>query len=97
MNLFAFSTVLAASTVTTVGAVIVVLLMVGMVIYIIANVRSGREEIGSEIELAPNRKPYLSDEELETRKLDRTLRWALVLLIIGQRYIVAGLTQGAVK
>ena len=35
-----------------------------------------------EIELAPNRKPYLSDEELETTKLNRTLRWALVLLVI---------------
>ena len=82
MNLFAFPTVLAASTVTTVGAVIVVVLMVGMVVYVVANVRAGRDEVGSEIELAPNRKPYLSDEELETRKLDRTLRWALVLLII---------------
>jgi cytochrome c553 len=82
MNLLAFPTVLAASTVTTVGAVIVVVLMVGMVVYIVANVRAGRDEVGSEIELAPNRKPYLSDEELETRKLDRTLRWALVLLII---------------
>ena len=82
MNLLAIPTVLAASTVTTVGAVIVVLLLAGMVIYIVANVRAGRDEIGSEIELAPNRKPYLSDEELETTKLDRTLRWALVLLII---------------
>jgi len=77
-----FPTVLAASTVTTVGATIVVLLLIGFVVYIVANVRAGREETGSEIELAPNRKPYLSDEELETRKLDRTLRWALVLLII---------------
>jgi mono/diheme cytochrome c family protein len=75
-------TVLAASTVTTVGAVIVVVLLAGMVVYIAANIRAGRHEVGSEIELAPNRKPYLSDEELETTKLDRTLRWALVLLII---------------
>jgi cytochrome c553 len=82
MNLLAFSTVLAASTVTTVGATIVVLLLVGMAVYVIANIRSGRDEVGSEIELAPNRKPYLSDEELETKKLDRTLRWALILLVI---------------
>jgi len=57
MNLLAFPTVLAASTVTTVGAVIVVLLLVGMAVYVIANLRAGRDEIGSEIELAPNRKP----------------------------------------
>jgi len=75
-------TVLAASTVTTVGATIVVLLLIGFLVYIVANVRAGREETGSEIELAPNRKPYYSDEELETTKLNRTLRWALVLLVI---------------
>jgi cytochrome c553 len=74
--------VLAASTATTVGAVIVVLLLGGFVVYLLANIRSGRAEVGSEIELAPNRKPYLSDEELETTKLNRTLRWALVLLVI---------------
>lgn len=79
---FVPSTVLAASTVTTVGAVIVVLILVPFVIYVIANVRAGREEAGSEIELAPNRKPYLSDEELETTKLNTTLRWALVTLVI---------------
>jgi mono/diheme cytochrome c family protein len=77
-----FPTVLAASTVTTVGATIVVLLLIGFVVYIFANVRAGREETGSEIELAPNRKPYYTDEELETTKLNRTLRWALVLLVI---------------
>ena len=75
---FASTTVLAASTVTTIGAVIVVLLVGGFVVYVIANIFSGRPEVGSEIELAPNRKPYLSDEELETTKLNRTLRWALV-------------------
>ena len=76
------SAVLAASTVTTVGAVIVVLILVPFVIYVIANVRAGRDETGSEVELAPNRKPYLSDEELETTKLNTTLRWALVTLVI---------------
>ena len=74
--------VLAASTVTTVGATIVVLMLIGFAIYAIANVRAGREETGSEIELAPNRKPYYTDEELETTKLNRTLRWALVLLVV---------------
>ena len=82
MDILTPSAVLAASTVTTVGAVIVVLILVPFVIYVIANVRSGREETGAEVDLAPNRKPYLSDEELETTKLNTTLRWALVTLVI---------------
>ena len=81
-SLLAGVTVLAASTVTVVGAVIVAIILVGFVIYVAVNIRGGREEAGSEIELAPNRKPYLDDEELETSKLDRTLRWALIALVI---------------
>ena len=75
-------TVLAASTVTTIGAVIAVLVGIGAIVFLVANLRASRPEIGSEIELAPNRKPYLNDEELETTRLNRTLRWALVLLVI---------------
>jgi cytochrome c553 len=75
-------TVLAASTVTTVGAVIAAIVGVGAIVYIYANIRASRPELGSEIELAPNRKPYLDDEELETTKLNRTLRWAFILLVI---------------
>ena len=39
-----------------------------------------RPEVGAEIELAPNRKPYYDDEELEGPRLDRFLTFALVLL-----------------
>ncbi len=73
-------TMFAASTVTVVGAVIVALIAVGFALYAIVNIRTGREELGSEIELAPNRKPFLPDEELETTRLNRTLVWAMVLL-----------------
>jgi mono/diheme cytochrome c family protein len=76
------TTVLAASTVTTIGATIVVLIVLGLLVYVWVNVREGRDEVGSEIELAPNRKPYYDDEELETRVLNRTLRWALVLTVV---------------
>ncbi len=38
--------------------------------------------VGSEIELAANRKPYLTDEELEGRKLDRTLSFGLLGLFV---------------
>jgi cytochrome c553 len=64
MTLSTVTTVLAASTVQTVGA----------------NVRAGRDEVGSEIELAPNRKPYFDDEELETTKLNRTLAAGVILM-----------------
>ncbi|MEZ5139440.1 MAG: hypothetical protein R2711_11950 [Acidimicrobiales bacterium] len=43
---------------------------------------SPRPGVGSEIELAANRKAYLSDEELEGRKLDRTLSLGLLGLFI---------------
>ena len=75
-------TVLAASTVTTIGAVIVVLLVLGLSSTCWSTCARAAAEVGSEIELAPNRKPYYDDEELETTVLNRTLRWALVLLIV---------------
>src|SRR5918994_313108 len=75
-------TVLAASTVTVVGAAIASIILIGFVVYVIANIRAGRPEAGSEVELAPNRKPYADDEQLETTVLNRTLRWALVLLVV---------------
>jgi mono/diheme cytochrome c family protein len=81
-SILADVTVLAASTVTAVGAVIVAIILIGFGIYVAVNIRTGRAEAGSEVELAPNRKPYLDDEELETSKLDRTLRWALIALVV---------------
>ncbi len=74
--------VLAASTVQAIGSVIALVAVVGFVVYIISNVRAGREEVGSELELAANLKPYLDDDELETRKLDRALTMGLATLAI---------------
>jgi mono/diheme cytochrome c family protein len=74
------STVLAASTVKSVGSVIAVLVLIGFVWYVAVNIRSGRHEVGSEIELAPNRKPYFDDEGLEGPRLTRVLSTGLVLL-----------------
>lgn len=66
--------ILAASTQRTIGLVIALVVAVGFAIYVLVNVFStGKDEIGSEIELAPNRKPYFDDEELETKKLDLSL------------------------
>ena len=74
---------LAASTQRNLGMAIAVVAIVGFAIYLIYNVLwAGRGEKGSEVELAPNRKPYLSDEELETSKLDLALVSGLVTLVI---------------
>ena len=73
---------LAASTQRTIGLVILAIVFLGGIVYIYFNIRSARDEVGSEIELASNRKPYLSDEDLEGKKLDLALGSSLVLLTI---------------
>ena len=74
------SQVVLATAASAIGGVIAVVLIVGFIIAVVANMRQGRHEVGAELELAANRKPYLSDEELEGKKLDRTLGFGLVLL-----------------
>lgn len=79
---FLFTTLLAASTVKAVGVVIAVITGIGFVTYAFINVRAGRAEVASEIELAANRKPYYDDEALEGPRLTRALSTGLVLLAI---------------
>jgi mono/diheme cytochrome c family protein len=71
-----------ATTQRAIGFVILAIVAVGFVVWFFANLRAGRDEIGSEIELAANRKPYLSDEELEGRKLNLALYSAFGLLAV---------------
>lgn len=72
-----------ASTQRTVFWVIAALVLIGFVGYLIINVfSSGTAEIGSEIELAPNRKPYYNDEDMETKRLDISLAAGLGTLAI---------------
>jgi cytochrome c553 len=74
---------LAALSNETIGWTIFIVILVGVVTYTTINIlRGAKPELGSEIELAPNRKPYLDDEELEGKKLDRALTWGLVTLFI---------------
>ena len=72
--------ILAASTQRTVGLVLAVVVMVGVVVYLLFNFRMAKREVGSEIELAANRRQYADDAELETRILDKALGWSLVSL-----------------
>ena len=71
-----------ANTQQSFGFALLAIVLIGTVIYIVAKIRAGRPEVGSEIELAPNRKAYLDDEELEGRKLNAALFSAAGLLAI---------------
>ena len=69
-----------AANFRAIGLTISVLTVLAFLALFFRNVFLARDELGSEIELAANRKPYLSDEELEGTKLDRSLTFALVVL-----------------
>jgi mono/diheme cytochrome c family protein len=71
-----------ATTQQAFGLVLLAIVIVGTIVWIAFHIRSARAEIGSEIELAPNRKEYLSDEELEGKKLNAALFSAAGLLAI---------------
>ena len=76
------STLLLASTQRTIGWVLASVVLVGMGVYLLFSFRIGKREVGSEIDLAPNRVRHADDDELETRFLDRNLAWSLVLLTV---------------
>ncbi len=64
------------------GIVVAILVTVGWALYIVGNIKKAKPEIGSEIELAANRKPYFDDEGLEGPRLDRVLTWGLISLTL---------------
>ncbi|MCX7621154.1 MAG: cytochrome c [Acidimicrobiales bacterium] len=69
-----------ATTQGNIGWTIAIIIFIGFAIGVFLNMRKARPEIGSEIELAPNRKPYYDDDELETTVLDRKLFLGLLFL-----------------
>lgn len=75
-------TLLLANIQRNIGLTIAPLLIIAFILYIVINMRRSRPELGNEIELAPNRKPYYDDEGLEGPRLDRFLSYALGLLAI---------------
>ena len=64
------------------GLAIVALSVIGLLVYVALQIKGSGEPPGAEIELAPNRRPYYEDEDMEGRRLDQSLTWALILLII---------------
>jgi len=77
-----FGALVLAQVQRTIGIVVAVLLILAFLVAVIANMRKGRREVGAEIELAPNRLPGTPDDELETKRLDRTLGLGLAGLAI---------------
>lgn len=73
---------LAASTQRTIGFVILAIVVIGAIAYVYFNIRAAKAEIGSEIELAPNRSEPLTDETLEGKRLDLNLGAALAMLTV---------------
>jgi mono/diheme cytochrome c family protein len=65
---------------TAVAWVIFVVVLVGWIAYYFLNSASARKELGSEVEMAPNRKPYYDDEVLEGRRLERVQLLGVLLL-----------------
>ncbi len=74
------ATILIAADFRAIGLTVFSILMLAFIALWIRNMFAARDELGSEIEVAPNRKQYLSDEELEGPKLDLSLSFALVVL-----------------
>ena len=65
-----------------VGAGIVITLLVVWAVFLLVHLRKAGPVPGSEIELAPNRRPYHEDEILEGPHLERVLFMALILLVV---------------
>ncbi len=75
-------TAVLATTTTTIAVIGLVIITVGWIVYGIFNVVGGRKEVGSEIELAANRKPYFDDETLEGPRLERVQLIGVLLLAV---------------
>jgi mono/diheme cytochrome c family protein len=72
---------------TTIAWILMAVVVGGWILYAVLHTGSWRKEVGSEIELAPNRKPYFDDEVLEGRRLERVQLYGVLLLVV----IVIGL------
>jgi len=67
---------------TAIALVAFSVIVIGFIIYAAMNVRAGRNEVGSEIELAANRKKYYDDETLEGPRLERVQLLGVALLLV---------------
>lgn len=66
---------------TAVAWVIFAIVTIGWITYFFLNKGSARAELGSEVEMAPNRKAYYDDEQLEGPRLERMQLLGVLLLV----------------
>ncbi len=71
-----------ANNSTVIAYIILLVFVAGFVVYSFSNRKSSGPELGSEIELAANRKPYYDDEVLEGRRLERVQFIGLLFLLV---------------
>lgn len=76
-----------ALTSTSIAWLIFAVILGGWAVYAVLNLRQAHDELGSEAEMAPNRKKYYDDEDLEGPRLTRVLGIGVILLVV----IVVGL------
>lgn len=71
-----------ATLTVSLAYILLAVLVVGFILYAVASRTAARPELGSEIELAANRKPYYDDEVLEGRRLERVQFIGLLFLVV---------------
>ena len=71
-----------ALTTTSIAWLLFAVIVGGWVVYAFLNLRQSRDELGSEQEMAANRKKYYDDEILEGPRLTRVLGIGVVLLVV---------------
>ena len=73
----------AATAQQKIGVGVAILTVIGGLFYVALYLkRRESPPVGAEIELAPNRRPYLSDDEMETSKLEKAQKFSLAMLVI---------------
>jgi mono/diheme cytochrome c family protein len=74
---------LAVTAQQKIGVGVAIATVVGSFLYLASHLRRAESPpVGAEIELAPNRKPYLDDDELETRKLEKAQLYSFAMLAL---------------
>jgi mono/diheme cytochrome c family protein len=67
---------------STIALIVLLVATTGWLVYWMFNQSAGRAEIGSEIELAANRRQHLDDEQLEGPRLERTQLIGVLFLVV---------------
>ena len=78
----AMHTMILGTVQTSIGYIVLFLVGISSVAYALTKMRAGKPAAGSEVALAPNRKPYYDDRTLETTRLTRALVMAFVALAL---------------